>query len=166
MAAINFSSNDEYYTPKEVVDYFGSFDYDPATTKEQAEHLGIPNYDTKETDGLKRDWTHFSHIWCNPPFAKGAKFDFLQKAVDTLEQNVGIQIYFLLPITAIATKRFHKIMEGVEYTLYLPDGRVKFDDGSGRPSSPAFASVVLRLGRSPFERGMWQRKIEHWRLDA
>ena len=31
--AVNFETgNVEYYTPKFVVDYFGSFDYDPATT--------------------------------------------------------------------------------------------------------------------------------------
>ena len=39
--AINFSSDNEYYTPKGFVAKFGSFDYDPATTKEKAEDLGI-----------------------------------------------------------------------------------------------------------------------------
>ena len=34
----------EYYTPKSLVDMFGKFDYDPATTAEQAKRLGIPNY--------------------------------------------------------------------------------------------------------------------------
>ena len=37
----------EHYTPKSIVDMFGKFDYDPATTAEQAKRLGIPNYDTK-----------------------------------------------------------------------------------------------------------------------
>lgn len=39
----NFSKDNEYYTPKRVVDYFGKFDYDPATTKEKAEEFGITN---------------------------------------------------------------------------------------------------------------------------
>ena len=33
--------NFEYYTPKYIVDMFGPFDYDPATTSEQAKVLGI-----------------------------------------------------------------------------------------------------------------------------
>jgi hypothetical protein len=45
--AICFSNDNEYYTPKSFVERFGQFDYDPATTKEKAEDLGIPNYDTK-----------------------------------------------------------------------------------------------------------------------
>ena len=69
-AGLQFSKKDEWNTPKEVVDFFGSFDYDPATTKKQAEYLGIPNYDTIETDGLKTDWTRFHNIWINPPFTK------------------------------------------------------------------------------------------------
>ena len=30
---VNFSSDNEYYTPKSIVSRFGSFDYDPATRK-------------------------------------------------------------------------------------------------------------------------------------
>ena len=33
------TQQDSCYTPKYFVDMFGSFDYDPATTKEQAEYL-------------------------------------------------------------------------------------------------------------------------------
>lgn len=67
-AGIQFQKKDQWNTPKEVVDFFGPFDYDPATTKEQAESLGIPNYDTIETDGLKADWAQYHSIWINPPF--------------------------------------------------------------------------------------------------
>ena len=31
---VNFTKDNEYYTPQRVVKYFGKFDYDPATTKE------------------------------------------------------------------------------------------------------------------------------------
>lgn len=66
--AINFSSNNEYWTPKEIVDKFGKFDYDPATTPKRAALFGIPNFDTIDTDGLKSDWTKYERIWINPPF--------------------------------------------------------------------------------------------------
>ena len=33
--AINFSNDNEYYTPKKLVDMFGKFDYDPLLKKEK-----------------------------------------------------------------------------------------------------------------------------------
>lgn len=43
--------NFEYYTPKYIVDMFGKFDYDPATTEEQAKALGI----TSKSDRPRRE---------------------------------------------------------------------------------------------------------------
>lgn len=97
-AGIQFQKKDEWLTPKEVVDFFGPFDYDPATTKEQAEHLGIPNYDTIETDGLNQVWGYWSKIWVNPPFTK--KFLFLDKAVRTMAM-ADPNICFLIPLSLI-----------------------------------------------------------------
>ena len=59
---VQFTKDNEYYTPKEFVSRFGNFDYDPATTKEKAEEFGIHNYDTIETDGLSKDWTKYNRI--------------------------------------------------------------------------------------------------------
>ena len=67
---INFAKDNEYYTPKSVVNFFGKFEYDPATTPEKAKDLDIPNFDTIETDGLKQDWTKYKRIWINPPFTR------------------------------------------------------------------------------------------------
>lgn len=40
--AVNFNEAAiEYYTPKSLVDMFGEFDYDPATTAEQAKRLNF-----------------------------------------------------------------------------------------------------------------------------
>lgn len=142
--AINFSSDNEYYTPKGFVAKFGSFDYDPATTKEKAEDLGIVNFDTIESDGLKTDWTQFKRIWINPPFTK--KHIFLEKAVQTYLQARN-DIYFLAPIEFLTTKRFNEqIKVGVGVKLFLPNGRIKFESGMGKESrSPAFGSVVFKL---------------------
>lgn len=155
-AGIQFSKKDEWYTPKEVVDHFGPFDYDPATTDAKAKEFGIPNYDTIKTDGLKRDWTKFRKIWVNPPFTR--KFEFLKKAVETMENShIATEIYFLIPIEALTTKAFHDIVGGGTYEIYLPNGRIKFDDGTGGKSSPAFGSVVLGLN----DCDSW---VYHWDL--
>ena len=85
--AINFSKDNEYYTPKQIMEMFGSFEYDPATTKEKAEEFGVKAYDTIETDGLKSDWTLYNSIWCNPPFT--IKHEFLKKAQDYFDRTGG-----------------------------------------------------------------------------
>lgn len=155
-AGLQFKKKDEYMTPKEVVDFFGPFDYDPATTKEQASYLNLPYYDTIETDGLKQDWGRFDRIWINPPFTR--KFDFLNKAVETVMWN-DCRIFFLMPAETITIKKFHEIMGGQPYTLWIPNGRIKFEDGSEKTSTPAFGSVVIELDNK-----FVGTQIRHWRL--
>lgn len=105
-ANVQFTKDNEYYTPKTVVDFFGKFDYDPATTREKAEEFGVAHYDTIETDGLTSDW-NYKRIWCNPPFT--IKHKFLEKAVETYEKY-GNDIFMLFPIEFITTKRFSNAM--------------------------------------------------------
>ena len=140
---VTYSNDNEYYTPKEIVKMFGSFDYDPATTSEKAKEIGINNFDTVETDGLKSDWTKYQRIWINPPFT--LKHLFLLKAVESIKQ-VKNEIYILLPIEMLTTKRFHNIMNDMGGIVYLPNGRIKFESGTGRQTkSPAFGSIILKL---------------------
>lgn len=143
---VTFTKDNEYYTPKEFVDRFGKFDYDPATTKEKAEEFGVTNYDTIETDGLSKDWTQYKRIWINPPFT--IKHEFLKKAVETYNK-VDIDIYILFPIEFITTKRFHDIMQTYQFSggkLFMPNGRINFHSGLGKKGkSPAFGSVVMKI---------------------
>ena len=143
-AGLQFSQKDEWYTPKPIVDFFGPFDYDPCTTKRLAKNFGIKNYDTIKTDGLKADWKKYKKVWVNPPFTR--KFDFLNKAVETVMWNWDTRVFFLLPIETLTTKKFHEIVGGQPYRLWLPDGRIKFEDGHGGGTSPAFGTVVLEFG--------------------
>ena len=139
--SINFSIDNECYTPKEIVEMFGHFDYDPATTEEKSKELGIRNFDTIETDGLKSDWTRFKSIWCNPPFT--LKHEFLKKAQDYYDKTGGV-VYMLVPIGFLTTKRFHDVIKGAK--IFLPDGRIKFESGLGKVSrSPAFGSVLIKI---------------------
>jgi phage N-6-adenine-methyltransferase len=138
---VQFTKDNEYYTPKEFVDRFGGFDYDPATTEEKAKEFGINTFDTLETDGLSRDWTGFGKIWINPPFTR--KHEFLAKAWETYQKSKN-DIYILFPIEFLTTARFHRVCGGGK--LYIPNGRIKFESGLGKKSSsPAFGSVVMKL---------------------
>lgn len=68
--ALLVGNDNEWYTPKIILDKFGKFDYDPATTVEKAKEFNIPHYDTIQTNGLIREWGEFKRIWINPPFTK------------------------------------------------------------------------------------------------
>lgn len=142
-ANVNFTKDNEYYTPKSVVDFFGKFDYDPATVDEKAKEFGISEYDTIETDGLTTDWTKYKRIWINPPFTD--KHKFLQKACDTYKECKN-DIYILFPIEFLTTKRFHDCIEGLGGKLYIPNGRINFQSGLGKEGkSPAFGSIVMKI---------------------
>ena len=104
-----FTKDNEYYTPLSVVRYFGEFDYDPATVPQKAAELGIPHYDTIETDGLAQDWTKYRRIWINPPFTR--KHEFLAKAVETYRIAKN-EIYVLFPIEFLTTRRFYEVCGG------------------------------------------------------
>ena len=142
--AVNFDTGSvEYYTPRFVVSFFGSFDYDPATTEKQAEYLGIKNYDTKETNGLMSDWTQYKNIWINPPFDK--KHLFFDKAVRTYNTAKN-NIYFLCPIEFLTTARFYTARGNCGIKLYIPNGRIKFQSGVGaKEQTPAFGSVIIKI---------------------
>ena len=53
----------------------------------------------------------------------------------------------LVPIEFLTTKRFHDICKGAK--IYLPNCRIKFESGLGKPSrSPAFGSVIIKLDKA------------------
>lgn len=141
-AGLMFAKKDDWATPKSIVAHFGKFDYDPATTKAKADEFGVANFDTIETDGLKSDWTRFRRIWINPPFTR--KQEFLKKAVETFWQTKA-DIYILLPIDFLTTKSFHDILRPWGGVVYVPNGRIKFENGLGKTSSPAFGSCIVKL---------------------
>lgn len=142
-ASVVFTKDNEYYTPKYVVDFFfpDGFDYDPATCEGKAKEFGVPHYDTIETDGLAQDWTPYKRIWINPPFSE--KHKFLAKAVETY--NIAHNtIHILFPIEFLTTARFHDL--NCKCKLFIPKGRVNFESGLGKQGkSPAFGSVIIKL---------------------
>ena len=140
-ANVQFTKDNEYYTPRGFVESFWKFDYDPATTKEKAEEFWLLNYDTIDTDGLSKDWTKYKRIWINPPFTR--KHEFIKKAMETY-QIVKNDIYILFPIEFLTTKRFHNTV--FWWKIYIPNWRIKFESWLGKTwKSPAFWSIVLKI---------------------
>lgn len=140
---VQFTNDNEYYTPKKVIEYFGKFDYDPATNIEKAKEFCINEYDTIDTDGLTKDWTKYNKIWINPPFTH--KHKFLEKAYNTYFKAKN-EIYILFPIEFLTTKRFYDISKNGGGLIYVPSGRINFQSGLGKKGkSPAFGSVIMKV---------------------
>lgn len=140
-ASIKYVNDNEYYTPKEFVDIFGKFDYDPATVKEKADEFGITNFDTIETDWLNKDWTQYKRIWINPPFTR--KQEFINKAWETYKIAKN-DIYILFPIEFLTTAKFH-ISTGW-WKIFIPNWRVNFQSWLGKKrQSPPFWSIVMKV---------------------
>lgn len=135
------TEQDNCYTPKYLVEYFGKFDYDSATTKEQARYLDIIKYDTIETNRLNKEW-NYKRIWLNPPFT--LKFEFLKKAVETYKKYNN-EIFMLFPIESMTTKKWYDIVKGVKFKIYIPNYRIGFIVNDKQYSSGAFGIVILRF---------------------
>ena len=100
----------------------------------------------------------YQRIWINPPFT--IKHKFIEKAIETIEKKPNTIIKILIPIEFLTTKRFHTIIKNHGYIVFIPNGRIKFESGLGKKSSsPAFGSVILRLGREKDFR--YKRLIQH-----
>ena len=136
---IGINNGDEYYTPKAIVDLFGKFDYDPATTHEKANEFGIEHYDTIETDGLTSDWTKYRRIWINPPFSR--KHEFIAKAWETYQQTRA-DIYIVFPISFMTTKKFHSVVGGG--LIHVPNYRINFENKYSK-GSPSTGSVIMKV---------------------
>lgn len=121
---VQFTKDNEYYTPKGFVARFGVFDYDPATTTEKAMEFGVARYDTIETDGLSKDWALYKRIWINPPFTR--KHEFLAKAWETYKKAKN-EIYILFPIEFLTTARFGNSVGGARYMFQMVVSTLKAD---------------------------------------
>ena len=131
---VEFTKDNEYYTPKQVVDFFGQFDYDPATTKEKAKEFGITTYDTIETDGLKQDWTNET-VYVNPPYSKCKEWVF-KSWFEWFYNNATVVM--LLPVRT-DTKWFHQWVYNIAEIRFLK-GRLKFGDSK---NSAPFPSMIV-----------------------
>jgi len=136
----NYKDN-EYYTPIGIIHKFGNFEYDPSTTDLRAKKAEIPHFDTIETNGLMADWK-YKRVWVNPPFT--LKKEFMEKAIKEYIKYRN-EIYILLPIEFITTKKFHSTIGKHKFILFLPNGRINFEKEDGVKKGCWFGSIIIKL---------------------
>lgn len=170
--------NDEYYTPKYVVEMVAeladlNFTYDPATTHFNAERLGIDKFDTIETNGLEQDWNEKANggdIWINPPFSGKHKVKFANKAAELIKGGYEGVVALLTPDKSISNKHFNddfkELAEQGRIGLIIPGGRVNFIDRElNQTNGNFFGSVIWLIGIKPGSQQIFMPTLDEYKKD-
>lgn len=104
-------------------------------------------------DGLTKDWTHYQHIYCNPPY--GREIDkWVDKCIETVKKSMLSEI-ILLTAARTDTKWFHKLRD---FDVCFIQGRLKFSDAKNSAPFPSAVFYLeptfyhMHIGRAKFER--------------
>ncbi|KAA6299923.1 MAG: hypothetical protein EZS26_003941 [Candidatus Ordinivivax streblomastigis] len=132
-------TNDEWYTPAEIIHSLGEFDLDPATSPEAYRLNGsAKHYYTAEENGLIQDWQ--GRVWLNPPYSNPLIQRFLKKMA---EHNNGIALVF----AKVEAKWFHDIVLRHATAIKFLYDRVRFFRPDGTQGlQPRNGSMLIAYG--------------------
>lgn len=136
--------NDEWYTPKEIIESLGEFDLDPATSIDayKLNQLAKKIYTAKE-NGLEQQWE--GRVWLNPPYSNFLIQQFLMKMA---EHNNGIALVF----AKIEAKWFHDIVLQYATAIKFLYNRIPFYKPDGTQGmQPRNGSMLIAYGRDNAE---------------
>lgn len=136
--------NDEWYTPKEIIQSLGEFDLDPATSLEayKLNKSARKIYTTKE-NGLRQEWE--GRVWLNPPYSNPLIQQFLMKMA---EHNNGIALVF----AKIEAKWFHDIVLQYATAIKFLYNRIRFYKPDGTQGmQPRNGSMLIAYGKDNAE---------------
>ena len=136
--------NDEWYTPKEIIQSLGEFDLDPATSLEayKLNKSARKIYTTKE-NGLRQEWE--GRVWLNPPYSNPLIQQFLMKMA---EHNNGIALVF----AKIEAKWFHDIVLQYATAIKFLYNRIRFYKPDGTQGmQPRNGSMLIAYSTSNAE---------------
>ncbi|MDH6310002.1 phage N-6-adenine-methyltransferase [Dysgonomonas sp. PFB1-18] len=136
--------NDEWYTPKEIIESLGVFDLDPATSIEAYnQNQSAKKIFTAKGNGLKQEWK--GRIWLNPPYSNPLIQQFLTKMA---EHNNGIALVF----AKIEAKWFHDIVLTHATAIKFLYNRIRFYKPDGTQGmQPRNGSMLVAYGRNNAE---------------
>lgn len=132
-------TNNEWYTPCNIINSLGSFDLDPCTSKSAyLINKSAKIFYTKEDDGLKCDW--FGRIWLNPPYEQPYLRLFLEKMA---EHDNGIALIF----SKMEAKWFHDVVLNKADSMLILYDRIKFIRPNGSVGlQPRNSSLLISYG--------------------
>ena len=127
----------EWNTPTDLknrlIEEFGRFDLDPATTSKNP--MGAFRYYTIKEDGLLQTWDAKT-VYVNPPYGRIIS-KWVDKALNEFDEGRSEKVVMLLP-SRTCTRWFHRLYErGFEIRFFK--GRLRYGDKGPAP----FPSVLV-----------------------
>ena len=127
----------EWNTPTplkdELIQEFGRFDLDPATTEENP--MDAVAYFTKMDDGLIQNW-NAKTVYLNPPYGRVIS-KWIDKALKEFEEGRCQKVVMLLP-SRTCTRWFHRLYER-DCEIRFFKGRLRYGDRGPAP----FPSILV-----------------------
>ncbi|MFA6168346.1 MAG: DNA N-6-adenine-methyltransferase [Gemmatimonadaceae bacterium] len=137
------TERDTWGTPVDFyarLDRIFHFNLDAAAT---AQNTLCDHYITPEQDALTVPWlsvnTVRSRAWCNPPYSRGWKEAFCEKAIEEVRAGHAEMVAMLLPINTADGYWTQWVTPHAAEILFV-EGRLKF---KGAPSCADFPSAVV-----------------------
>ncbi len=132
------TNNQEWYTPKWVLEDLGGFDLDPCSAEKPLFKIADKTFNVKD-NGLKQDWGG-KRVFLNPPY----KHPVLDKFIDKMiKNNNGIALLFCRFDTVLWQT---KILPNAT-SMILLSSRVKFLRSDGTEGgTPGTASCLVAFG--------------------
>lgn len=128
----SIGKNDEWITPKYILDKLGCFDLDPCAAIHMPWETANHVY-TIEDDGLNKKW--FGRVWLNPPFNRNVRHLWMKKMS---EHNNGIM---LIP-AALETIPFKQYVFGKCSGILALNKRPKFHYVDGKQAEGNIGGTV------------------------
>jgi hypothetical protein len=135
--------NDEWLTPKFLIDALGPFDLDPCAPVVRPWDTARKHF-TVEDNGLLQEWTGF--VFMNPPYGQQTAY-WLERLSS---HGNGIALIFARTETAM----FFKYVWPLAESLLFIEGRLYFHyvDGSRAKTNAGAPSVLIAYGKEASER--------------
>lgn len=126
------SGNDEWLTPRFILDALGTFDLDPCASVVRPWPTAAAHFTTAE-DGLSRPWN--GRVWMNPPYGR----ETARWMARLRDHGNGIALIFARTDTRMF---FDSVWGWADVVMFLR-GRLKFVDTAGVAAGTAGAASCL-----------------------
>ena len=135
--------NDEWLTPKWILEPLGKFDLDPCSPVIRPWDTADFHYSERD-DGLSKKW--YGRVWCNPPFNRREKPKWMKRMS---EHHNGI---LLIPAN-LETDVFQKYVWGESDGMCFLNTRPHFYYVTGRQAkaNSGCTIVLVAYGKANFE---------------
>lgn len=146
---IKGTGENEWYTPPEYVEaareMMGGIDLDPASSEMAQQTVRAADFYTVDDDGLTKAWD--GRVWCNPPYAQPAIYQFIEKAC--AEHVAGRMVEgVVLTHNYTDTQWFH-LAASHAAAICFTRGRIAFVSPAGEKAAPTQGQAFFYFGRRP-----------------